>query len=96
MLGLVAVCAVLGFMLAIQIKRAKKAEAETARVHDAFRQVAGKARALQAAQKQTTHITEEANAERQKLNAAADSDLASRANALFGVRDRQGGNTGGN
>jgi Tfp pilus assembly protein PilO len=95
-LGLAAVSAVTGFILSLQINRAKRAEAEAARLNDAFRQVARKAEALQAAQKQTTQIMEEANAERRELNAAADSDLASRANALFGVRDRQGGNNGGN
>jgi Tfp pilus assembly protein PilO len=95
-LGLVAVCAVMGFILSLQIKRAKKAEAEAARLHDAFWQVAGKAEALQGAQKQTTQIMEEANAERQNLNATADGDLVSRANALFGMRDRQGNNHGGN
>jgi Tfp pilus assembly protein PilO len=95
-LALVAVCAVTGFILSLQIKRAKKAEAEAGRLHDAFWQAARKAEDLQAAQKQTTQIMEEANAERQKLNTTADSDLVSRANALFGVRDRQGGNNGGN
>jgi Tfp pilus assembly protein PilO len=95
-LGLAVVCAVTGFILSTQIKRAGKAEAEAARLHDAFWQVTRKAEALQAAQKQTTQITEEANAERRKLNTAADRDLASRANALFGVRDRQSGNNGGN
>jgi Tfp pilus assembly protein PilO len=95
-LGLAAVCAVLALIARSQMKRARKAEAEAAGLHGAFRQAAGKAEALQAARKQTTQITEEANAERQELSAAADSALASRANALFGVRDRQGGSNGGN
>jgi uncharacterized membrane protein len=95
-LALIAVCAVTGFILSLRIKRDRRAEAEAARLHDAFRQAARKAEALQAAQKQTTQITEEANAERRELNAAADSDLVSRANALFGVRDRRGGDSGGN
>jgi Tfp pilus assembly protein PilO len=95
-LGLAAVCAVTGLILSTQIKRARRAEAEAARLNDAFGQAARKAEALQTAQKQTAQITEEANAERQKLNAAADSALVSRANALFGMRDRQGGNSGGN
>ena len=95
-LALAAVCAVMGFILSLQIKRAKKAEAEAGRLHDAFWQAARKAEALQAAQKRTTQIMEEANAERRKLNAAADSDLVSRANALFGVRDRKSGDNGGN
>jgi Tfp pilus assembly protein PilO len=94
--GLVAACAITGVILCLQIKRAGKAEAEAARLHDAFRQVARKAAALETAQKQTTQITEEANAERRKLNTASDSDLVSRANALFGVRDGRGGNNGGN
>ncbi|MDR1574906.1 MAG: hypothetical protein LBS37_02765 [Treponema sp.] len=95
-LGLAGVCAATGFILSLQIKRARRAEAEAKALHDAFWQVARKAEALQAAQKQTTQIMEEANAERQKLNTTADSDLVSRANSLFGVRDRQGGNSGGN
>jgi hypothetical protein len=95
-LGLASACAVTGFILSVQIKRAKKAEAEAARLHDAFWQVARKAEALRSAQKQTTRITEEANAERQKLNTAADGDLVARANALFGMRDRQGGHRSGN
>jgi Tfp pilus assembly protein PilO len=95
-LALAAICAVTGFILSLQIKRAKRAEAEAAGLHDAFRRITERAEALQAAQKQTTQIMEEANAERRELNAAADGDLASRANALFGVRDRQGGDSGGN
>jgi biopolymer transport protein ExbB/TolQ len=95
-LGLVAACAITGVILCLQIKRAGKAEAEAARLHDAFWQVARKAEALQTARKQTTQITEEANAKRQKLNTTADSDLVSRANDLFGVRDGRGGNNGGN
>jgi Tfp pilus assembly protein PilO len=95
-LALAAICVILGFIVSLQIKRARKAEAEAARLHDAFWRVARKAEALQTAQKQTTQITEEANAERRELNAAADSDLVSRANALFGMRDRRGGNGGGN
>ena len=83
-LGLVAVCAVLWLILSAQIKRAKKAEAEAGRLHDAFWQVARKAEALQTAQKQTTKITEEANAERLEVTAAPDTDLVNRANALFG------------
>jgi Tfp pilus assembly protein PilO len=95
-LGLAAVCVILGFIVSLQIKRAGKAEAEAARLHDAFRRITGRAEALQAAQKQTTQIMEESNAERRELNTAADSDLVSRANALFGMRDRRGGNGGGN
>jgi uncharacterized membrane protein len=95
-LGLASACAVTGFILSAQIKRAKRAEAEAARLHDAFWQAARKAEALQSAQKQTTRITEEANAERQELNDTADGDLVARANALFGVRDKQSGNNGGN
>jgi Tfp pilus assembly protein PilO len=94
-LGLPVVCAVAGFIISLQIRRARRAEAEAARLNGAFRQAARKAEALQAAQKQTTQIMGEANAERQELNNTADSDLVSRANALFGVRDRQGGNNGG-
>ena len=95
-LALAAVCAVTGFIISVQIKRARKAETEAAGLRAAFRQAGRRAEALQTAQKQTTQIMEEANAERRNLNAAADGDLVSRANALFGVRDGQGGGSGGN
>jgi hypothetical protein len=95
-LGLIGVCAVLTLIAGAQSKRAKKAEAEAARLHEAFWQAARKMEALQGTQKQTTQIMEEANAERQKLNITADSALVSRANSLFGMRDRQSGNNGGN
>lgn len=97
-LGLIAVCAVLWLILVAQIKRARKAEAEAGRLHDAFWQAAGKAQALQAAQKQTTKITEEANVERLEVTAAPDAALVNRANALFGggVRNNKNSKPKGN
>jgi uncharacterized membrane protein len=95
-LGLIAVCGVLFFIARAQSKRAKKAEAEAARLHDAFWEMTRKAQALQAAQQQNIQVMEAANAERQELTATADSALVNRANSLFGMRDKQGSNNGKN
>jgi L-serine deaminase len=98
-LGLAAVCAVTGFILSTQIKRARKAEAEAARLHDAFWQIKEKAERLQKALGETAKVEEEADGKRRELDQTPDSGLADRANALFGVRDgkarpESSGNTG--
>jgi hypothetical protein len=90
--GLTAVCGVLFFIAKAQSKRAKKAEAEAARLHESFWQITKRAQSLQEAQKQNTQTMEGANVQRQELANTADSGLVSRANALFGVRDKQTGN----
>jgi hypothetical protein len=95
-LGLTAVSGILIFIVKMQSKRATKAEAESGRLHDAFWAMTQKAQDLQAALQQNTQVMEAANVERQKLNATADGELVSRANSLFGMRDKQAGNECGN
>jgi len=77
------VCAVAVFAASMQGKRAKKAEAETKALHEAFWQVKEKNERLQKALGETSKVEEAANAERKELAQTADSDLVNRANGLF-------------
>jgi hypothetical protein len=95
-LGLAAVCAVTGFILSTQIKRAKKAEAQMEELRDLYWEMAARAEKLRTAVRENAKAEEEADGKRRELDQTPDSGLADRANALFGVRDRQSGNNGGN
>jgi flagellar biosynthesis/type III secretory pathway M-ring protein FliF/YscJ len=86
-LVLVAACAVSVLVAKAQAKRAAKAEAEAKRLHDAFWEVEQRAERLQKALNGNLKAEEEADEKRKDLAATADSDLAGRANGLFGVRD---------
>jgi flagellar biosynthesis/type III secretory pathway protein FliH len=71
------------FAAIAQGKRAKKAEAETRTLREAFGQVKEKAERLRAALDKTAQTEGEANAERKELAQALDSELVARANNLF-------------
>ena len=84
---LAAACAVSVLVAKAQAKRAAKAEAEAKRLHEAFWEVEQRAERLQKALDGNLKAEEEADEKRKDLAATADSDLAGRANGLFGVRD---------
>lgn len=86
-MALAAACAVLVLVTKSQAKRAAKAEKEAARLHSAFWEVEQRAERLQKALDGNLRAEEKADEERKDLAATADSDLARRANGLFGVRD---------
>ena len=77
------VCAAAIFAASMQGKRAKKAEAESKALHEAFWQAKEKADRLQKALGETAKAEEAANAERKELAQTADSVLVNRANGLF-------------
>lgn len=84
---LAAACAVLVFVVKAQAKRASKAEAEASSLHEALWQLEQRAVYLKRALDGNLKAEEEADEKRKDLDATADSDLAGRANNLFGVRD---------
>jgi hypothetical protein len=72
------------FIATLGWKRARKAEAESKTLHEAFRDAARKTERLRQTLGEQTEAEEKANAERKELAGAADADLVGRANSLFG------------
>jgi hypothetical protein len=87
-MALVAGAAIL--IAVLQGRRAKRAEAESKALHEAFWDVARKAERLQQALGKQTEAEGKAYAERKELAGAADADLVCRANGLFGMPDQSG------
>jgi translation elongation factor EF-Ts len=94
-LGLAALCAVLGLITGVQARRVKKYEQENAAMRVAMHDAAARLEHVYEYIRKNNLVEEEANAQRQELSNTDDAGLASRANALFGsgVRDKpDGGN----
>jgi uncharacterized protein (UPF0333 family) len=83
LLVLALTAAVAIFIAIFQSKKAKKAAAEMAILHDAFWVVKEKAQRLQKALDTIAEIEGDANVERKELAQTHDSDLVNRANNLF-------------
>jgi uncharacterized protein (UPF0333 family) len=84
LLVLALVASVAIFIAVLSNKKAKKAVAETAILHDAFWAVKEKAQRLQKAMGIIAEIEGDANVERKELAETLDSDLVNRATNLFG------------
>ena len=90
-LALLAVIAVLSLLLTVSFKRLKKARTDIQRLSGAFETVRKRAGRLQKAQSEDKKIMEESDEKRKELTGTTDSDLVTRANALFpsGVCDNK-------
>ena len=82
-LALATISAAAIFIATLGWKRARKAEAESKALHEAFRQVKEKAGRLQKALGEQTETEAKANAERNELAQTPDHGLVGRANSLF-------------
>lgn len=95
LLVVLAIAAVLFFVLKSQIKKRQEAEVEASQYKAACanltdiaeglkEKLAERTAALQTAQRQSNQITEDANEKRKDVNSAPDASLVDRANSLFG------------
>ncbi len=96
--ALLAVIAVLVLLLTVTLKKLKRANAEVQRLSGAFEAVRKRAERLQEAQSKNKKIMEKSDEKRKELTRTADSDLVTRANALFpsGVCDNKSSQQCGN
>ncbi|GHU05064.1 hypothetical protein FACS1894147_10860 [Spirochaetia bacterium] len=95
-LGLIALCAVCVVIISIQAKSVKKYKEQNDLLAGAVNQAAGELKRLKVYFEKNKLVEETANAQRQELDNTADDGLASRANNLFGMRDKpdSGSNNG--
>jgi 2-methylaconitate cis-trans-isomerase PrpF len=94
-LGLAALVAACVFVIWIQAKRVKRRESENKALRQANRDAAARLERIRRYIAKNKIVTEEAEREKRGLEKTPDGDLVRRANDLFGVRDRRGGDTSG-
>jgi hypothetical protein len=90
-LGLLALCVIFVLIIGTQAKRVKKYKQENAALNAAMRDAAVRLEHIREYIRKNNIVEETANAQRQELNNTPDAGLASRANSLFGMRDKPDG-----
>jgi hypothetical protein len=90
--GFIALCVIFVLIIRVQSKRIKNYKNENAELHANIQNAAEQLEHLRGYIAKNKLIEEAANAERRELNETADGSLIGRANNLFGVRDKGGGN----
>ncbi|MDR3356477.1 MAG: hypothetical protein LBO04_04735 [Spirochaetaceae bacterium] len=92
--GLTGLCVIFILMTVALAKRVKKYRQENAGMRVAMEEAAARLEHAREYMRKNKIAEEDANEQRQELNDTADGCLASRANSLFGVRDKpDGGNS---
>jgi uncharacterized protein YoxC len=87
-LGLIALCVVCVVIIGAQAKRVKKYKQENEYLLVEIDKAAWRVKRMGELLSKNNIVEETANAQRQELNNTADAGLASRANSLFGVRNK--------
>lgn len=85
-LGLLALCAILGVAVRIQAGRIKAVKTENKNLRGAVSEAAAELERVRKYAEKNRAVEGNADAQRQELGATDDSGLARRANNLFGVR----------